>query len=79
MKAVILAGGSGTRLWPVSRYGLPKQFIKLNGGKSLLCQTVERLASAVPLKDIFVITNEDYRFHVQEDLRSVSPAIADNV
>jgi mannose-1-phosphate guanylyltransferase/mannose-6-phosphate isomerase len=79
MKAVILAGGSGTRLWPVSRYGLPKQFIKLNGGKSLLCQTVERLAAAVPLKEIFVITNEDYRFHVQEDLRSVSPAIADNV
>jgi len=79
MKAIILAGGSGTRLWPVSRYGLPKQFIKLNGGKSLLCQTVERLAAVVPLKDIFVITNSDYRFHVQADLRSVSPEIEDNV
>ncbi|PKM98996.1 MAG: mannose-1-phosphate guanylyltransferase/mannose-6-phosphate isomerase [Elusimicrobia bacterium HGW-Elusimicrobia-3] len=79
MKAIILAGGSGTRLWPVSRYGMPKQFIKLNGGKSLLCQTVERLAAVVPLKDIFVITNEDYRFHVQADLRSVSPTIEDNV
>lgn len=79
MKAIILAGGSGTRLWPVSRYGLPKQFIKLNGGKSLLCQTVERLAAVVPLHDIFVITNEDYRFHVQADLRSVSPAIENNV
>jgi len=79
MKAIILAGGSGTRLWPVSRYGLPKQFIKLNGGKSLLCQTVERLSAVVPLHDIFVITNEDYRFHVQADLRSVSPAIENNV
>ncbi|OGS12786.1 MAG: mannose-1-phosphate guanylyltransferase/mannose-6-phosphate isomerase [Elusimicrobia bacterium RIFOXYA2_FULL_58_8] len=79
MKAIILAGGSGTRLWPVSRYGLPKQFIKLNGGKSLLCQTVERLAVVVPLRDIFVITNEDYQFHVQEDLRSVSTAIENNV
>ncbi len=79
MKAVILAGGSGTRLWPVSRYGLPKQFIKLNGGKSLLAQTVERLAAVVPLRDIFVITNEDYRFHVQEDLRSVSLAMENNV
>ena len=79
MKAVILAGGSGTRLWPVSRYGLPKQFIKLNGEKSLLGQTVERLASVVPLKDIFVITNEDYRFHVQADLKSVSPAIEGNI
>ena len=79
MKAVILAGGSGTRLWPVSRYGLPKQFIKLNGGKSLLMQTVERLAAVVPLHDIFVITNADYRFHVQADLRAVSPAIENNV
>lgn len=79
MKAVILAGGSGTRLWPVSRYGLPKQFIKLNGGKSLLCQTVERLSAVVPLHDILVITNEDYRFHVQADLRSVSPAIENNI
>lgn len=79
MKAIILAGGSGTRLWPVSRYGLPKQFIKLNGGKSLLCQTVERLAAVVPLRDIYVITNDDYRFHVQADLRSVSPEIENNV
>ncbi len=79
MKAIILAGGSGTRLWPVSRYGLPKQFIKLNGGKSLLCQTVERLAAVLPLKDIYVITNEDYRFHVQADLRSVSPEMDGNI
>jgi mannose-1-phosphate guanylyltransferase/mannose-6-phosphate isomerase len=79
MKAVILAGGSGTRLWPVSRYGLPKQFIKLNGEKSLLAQTVERLAAVAPLKDIFVITNEDYRFHVQADLRSVSEAMENNI
>ena len=79
MKAVILAGGSGTRLWPVSRYGLPKQFIKLNGAKSLLAQTVERLAAVVPLKDIFVITNDDYRFQVQADLKSVSPDIERNI
>ncbi len=79
MKAVILAGGSGTRLWPISRYGLPKQFMRINGEKSLLCQTVERLAAVVPLKDIFVITNDNYRFHVKADLRSVSPAIENNI
>lgn len=79
MKAIILAGGSGTRLWPVSRYGLPKQFMKLAGGKSLLCRTIERLAKVCPLKDIYIITNEDYRFHVKEDLKSVSAAIEDNI
>jgi len=79
MKAVILAGGSGTRLWPISRFGLPKQFMKLDGGKSLLCRTIERLATFVPLKDILVVTNEAYRFHVQADLRSVSPAIENNL
>jgi len=79
MKAVILAGGSGTRLWPLSRYGLPKQFIKLNGEKSLLCQTVERLSAVTRLKDIFVITNEDYLFHVQEDLKAVSPELENNI
>ncbi|MBU2575057.1 MAG: mannose-1-phosphate guanylyltransferase/mannose-6-phosphate isomerase [Elusimicrobia bacterium] len=79
MKAIILAGGSGVRLWPVSRYGLPKQFMKLNGGKSLLCRTIERLSKVCPLKDIYIVTNKDYEFHVKEDLKSVSAAIEDNI
>ncbi len=68
MKAIILAGGSGTRLWPLSRKNYPKQFLKLNGDKSLLQQTVERLLQAVRLEDIIVMTNNDYKFHVQSDL-----------
>ncbi|MDP3048819.1 MAG: mannose-1-phosphate guanylyltransferase/mannose-6-phosphate isomerase [Thermodesulfovibrionales bacterium] len=71
MKALILAGGSGTRLWPLSRKNFPKQFLKLNGDKSLLQQTAERLLQAVKPEDIIVITNNDYRFHVQSDLNSL--------
>jgi mannose-1-phosphate guanylyltransferase/mannose-6-phosphate isomerase len=71
MKAIILAGGSGTRLWPLSRKNYPKQFLKLNGDKSLLQQTVERLLQAVKPEDIIVMTNNDYKFHVQSDLNSL--------
>ena len=54
MKAIILAGGSGERLWPLSRKNYPKQFLKLNGDKSLLQQTAERLLSVVSIEDIVV-------------------------
>ena len=50
MKFVILAGGSGTRLWPLSRKTFPKQFLKLNENKSLLQKTVERFLKVVALK-----------------------------
>jgi mannose-1-phosphate guanylyltransferase/mannose-6-phosphate isomerase len=79
MKAIILAGGSGTRLWPLSRYGMPKQFVPINKGKSLLFQTVERLLDYLKYEDIFVITNEDYKFHVIEELRKFSPMLEKNI
>ncbi len=79
MKAVILAGGSGTRLWPVSRYGLPKQFMKLGGKQSLLGQTIAGLLNVCPAKDIYVITNEDYEFHVKDDLKGISEELENNI
>ena len=55
--ALILAGGSGQRFWPVSRDALPKQLLKLFGDKTLLELTVERLEGLVPLDHILVLTN----------------------
>ncbi len=58
IKAIILAGGSGTRLWPLSREQLPKQFLKLDGEESLLAATISRLAPRVKEEDVWVVTNE---------------------
>lgn len=79
MKAIILAGGSGIRLWPLSRKNYPKQFLKLNSNKSLLQQTVERLLQSIPLEDIIVMTNNDYKFHVMSDLNSLALTSAFNI
>ena len=54
--AVIMAGGAGTRLWPMSRRSRPKQLLRLFGGKSLLRQTFERLRTVLPADRIHVIT-----------------------
>ncbi|MDX8388164.1 MAG: mannose-1-phosphate guanylyltransferase, partial [Ghiorsea sp.] len=58
LKTVILAGGSGTRLWPMSRQQLPKQFLKLDGDESLLAATISRLSPLVEQDDVWVVTNE---------------------
>src|ERR1051326_3517276 len=55
---IIMAGGRGERFWPVSREKKPKQLITPLGGKSFLPQTVERVLPVVPLKNIYIITNE---------------------
>lgn len=67
---VIMAGGSGTRLWPLSRAGHPKQFLALNGDKTMLQQTAERLAG-LPTSESIAICNEEHRFFVAEQLREI--------
>ena len=55
--AVIMAGGSGTRLWPLSRQGQPKQALKLIGERTMFQHSVDRLAPLFPPERIFVVTS----------------------
>ncbi|MBF0531518.1 MAG: mannose-1-phosphate guanylyltransferase [Candidatus Omnitrophica bacterium] len=66
--AVILAGGSGTRFWPLSRASFPKQFLALTGKDSLLQQTVQRVAARVPQANILILTNQRYRTIIKRQL-----------
>ncbi len=70
MKVLLLTGGSGTRLWPLSRRKFPKQFLRF-GEVSLLRETAQRLLMAVEPKDVVVLTNQDYRFQVMNDLEGL--------
>ncbi|EKS6649464.1 mannose-1-phosphate guanylyltransferase/mannose-6-phosphate isomerase [Enterobacter hormaechei] len=68
---VIMAGGSGTRLWPLSRSTYPKQFLKLIGETTLLQETIARLDDIDHERSI-IMSNEDYRFIVAEQLRTIN-------
>lgn len=65
---LILSGGSGTRLWPVSRKNLPKQFLSLTGRGTLFQQTVERTQLLQDVAAPIVVASEDHRFLVAEQL-----------
>jgi mannose-1-phosphate guanylyltransferase len=70
MLAVILCGGSGTRLWPVSREAMPKPFMKLGAGPSLLQRTALR-ARSLGANDCLVVTNADYTFKTAEEFAAL--------
>jgi len=73
---VILAGGSGTRLWPLSRQHYPKQLLKLFGDKTMLQQTLLRLVGVPNLAAPIVVCNEEHRFMVAEQLHEIGHADA---
>lgn len=70
--AVILAGGSGTRLWPLSRTLFPKQLLALNGDLTLLQQTVTRVLGAFAPENVWVVTNEEHVFEVRSQIRAIN-------
>ena len=86
--AVILAGGSGSRLWPLSRQHLPKQFLSLDGNASLLQTTINRLSPVIEAKNVLIVTQEahakgeayhallPYQTLFEPVARNTAPAIA---
>ena len=74
MKAIILAGGGGTRLWPVSRREHPKQFGAVVGSRSLLRRTFERLRRGLPVEDILVATAASQADQVRAELPELPAA-----
>ncbi len=64
---VILSGGAGTCLWPVSREALPKPFIKLPDGESLLVKTLLRAAALPDVTAVLTVTNRDHYFLTRDE------------
>ncbi|EKD58325.1 MAG: hypothetical protein ACD_56C00148G0006 [uncultured bacterium] len=75
MYSIILCGGSGTRLWPLSRKNFPKQFLKLYSEHSLLQETFLRMMKVVPAKNIFLVTNEENFFNVFNQISEIFPKV----
>ncbi|MGG7079278.1 mannose-1-phosphate guanylyltransferase [Clostridium sardiniense] len=68
---LILAGGKGSRLYPLSRAEKPKQFLKIINDKSFLVNTVDRIAPLIDKKNIYVVTNQNYREKIEEELSDI--------
>ena len=77
--AVILCGGSGTRLWPLSRTVRPKQLLALNGEQTLLQQTAQRLTRHIDPAHLYTVTHEDHKFEVIGQLAEFFPQAVANV
>ena len=69
---VIMAGGTGTRFWPISRSAKPKQFLDIPGmGKTLIRQTFDRFLKVVPKENIIIVTSAKYKELVEEQIPEI--------
>ncbi|MDR6755514.1 mannose-1-phosphate guanylyltransferase [Mycoplana sp. BE70] len=73
---IIMAGGKGTRLWPLSRAQAPKQFLELLGGRTLFQRTLERVSDSERYEAPIVLTNAEFRFLVAEQARLIDHQLA---
>jgi mannose-1-phosphate guanylyltransferase/mannose-6-phosphate isomerase len=73
MYSIILCGGSGTRLWPLSRKNFPKPFLKLYSDKSLIQETFERMGGAIARENIYIVTDKDNFYNVYNQLNEIYP------
>lgn len=74
LQPVLLSGGSGTRLWPLSREAYPKQFLPLAGEETMLQATWQRVAAIADVAPI-VVAGEEHRFLVAERLRQIGAPV----
>jgi len=74
---VIMAGGRGTRLWPLSRAAAPKQFLQILSDRSQFQQTLERVRDASQFEPAIIVTNSDFRFIVAEQARAIDVHLGD--
>lgn len=72
---VIMAGGGGTRFWPLSREERPKQLLNLSGNDLMINETIDRITSVIPKRDIFIVTNKSQVLKIKE---AVGERIQDN-
>ena len=70
---LVLAGGKGTRLYPLSRSSKPKQFLKVFNNKSFLQNTVDRIIPLISKENIYVVTNKDYEDKIKAELNNINP------
>ncbi|MBI5193432.1 MAG: mannose-1-phosphate guanylyltransferase/mannose-6-phosphate isomerase [Nitrospirae bacterium] len=68
---VIMAGGSGTRFWPLSREAMPKQLLRIEGEETLIQQTMARVTPLIPLNRIFIVTNKNHAEQIRYQLPEI--------
>lgn len=79
MKIIILCGGKGTRLYPLSTHLRPKQFLRIQGSHSLLQKTILRFYPAYPASDFLFVTSAPYAEEVKKEVRAIHPDFAEAV